>query len=78
MRRTISRHYRLPAPAGERRVNCDYCGMKWYRSELVRDPSGYLACPDDQDGRDISTLDRLNSQYAARAAQARHPLRRLD
>jgi len=68
----MSRNYSpLPGPAGERRVSCDYCGSKWYRSELVRDASGHLACPDDQDGRDVATLDRINAQNAARAAQRR-------
>lgn len=61
--RTMSRHYSpLPGPPGERRAVCDYCGMTWYRSVMRRDPSGMLACPDDQAGRDATTLNRLNSQ----------------
>lgn len=60
--RTIPRRYPFPAPRGERRYTCDYCGMKWYISQLRRDASGFYACPDDQDGRDTVTLDRLNAQ----------------
>lgn len=67
---TMPRKYALPAPVGERRVVCDYCGITWYRSECRRDAAGFLACPDDQGGRDSVTLDRQNAEYAARA-QAR-------
>ncbi len=59
--RTMPRNYSFPAPAGERRVACDYCGMTWYRSQMVRDTAGRLACPDDMDGRDEVTLDKINS-----------------
>jgi hypothetical protein len=68
---TMPRQYgRLPGPPGERRVVCDYCGITWYRSACRRDASGFLACPDDQSGRDTATLDRLNAQAAA---QVRYP-----
>lgn len=67
---TMPRRYTGKAPAGERRVICDFCGMTWYRSVCRRLPGGMLACPDDQDGRDSTTLDRLN---AANAAAARLP-----
>lgn len=61
--RTMSRKYSpLPGPPGERRATCDYCGFKWYRSDMRRDASGLLACPDDMEGRDAVTLNRLNSQ----------------
>jgi hypothetical protein len=76
MRRTISRNYSpLPGPVGERRVSCAYCGLKWMRSECVRDASGFLACPDDREGRDAVTLDRLNAQHAARASMPRPGVR---
>jgi len=65
------RYYPLPGPSGERQVSCSYCGMTYYRSDCIRDASGFLACPDDQDGRDVTTLDRLNAQNGARAAQRR-------
>jgi hypothetical protein len=45
-------------------VTCDYCGIKWYRSECRVDASGFLACPDDQDGRDQVTCDRQNQAAA--------------
>lgn len=75
-RLTMPRKYPLPAPGGERRVFCDYCGIKWYRSEMKRDASGRLACPDDQSGRDAVTLDRANARAAALATRPKP--RRLD
>lgn len=59
---TMPRRYQGPAPAGERRAECAYCGLTWYRSSMIRDPAGRLACPDDQDGRDEVTLARLNAE----------------
>jgi len=70
--RTMSRRYSpTPGPPGERRDFCAYCGMKWYRSQMRRDASGQLACPDDQPGRDAVTLDRINSQNARTVRQPR-------
>lgn len=46
---------------------CDYCGCDFYRSQLVRDPAGLLACEDDQEGRDTVTLNRLEAQAVAEA-----------
>lgn len=67
--RTMPRQYPFPAPAGERRVDCAYCGLKWYRSQCIRDATGQLVCPDDQDGRDNVTLDRANVAAAAQATR---------
>lgn len=73
-RLTMPRRYgELPGPPGERRVACDYCGMTWYRSDLRRDPTGFLACPDDQQGRDVVTLDRANRAHLERALRRRPP-----
>lgn len=60
--RTMPRRYPFPAPRGERRRMCDYCGIVWYQSQLRKDASGFYACPDDQAGRDTVTLDRANAQ----------------
>jgi hypothetical protein len=49
-------------------VFCDYCGVKWRRSQCTRDASGRLACPDDRKGKDELTLSEEN---AAAAAQLR-------
>lgn len=52
---TIGRTY-----CGPRRnwaEDCDYCGVKWHRSELRMNESGFLACPDDRDGRVEKALD---------------------
>lgn len=58
---TMPRRYVGPAPKGERRRTCDYCGIPWYQSVMRRDAAGLWACPDDQAGRDTVTLDRLNA-----------------
>jgi hypothetical protein len=65
---TKPRHYPSPAPPGEYSIACDWCGMEWYRSDLVRLPDGTLACPDDVDGRTAWELDRANQQATAAAA----------
>ncbi len=67
--RTISRHWPKSAPYGDRQSMCDYCGVQWRRSQLARDASGLLACPDDQRGRDVVTLNQGNADYAARQRQ---------
>lgn len=56
---TIGRHY-----VGPRRNwidTCDYCAVDWPRDQLVVDDNGYLACPDDRDGRVEKALDRLRA-----------------
>lgn len=66
---------RPQVPPGERRRTCDYCGIEWYQSQMFKDPAGYWRCPDDAEGRDQVTLNRLNQQAAltARARMARKP-----
>lgn len=60
---TMPRNYG-PIPGGDRRVECAYCGMTWYRRDCRRDAAGYIVCPDDMEGRDTVTLDRLNAAGA--------------
>lgn len=62
--RTIGRRWPKSAPRGDAPARCSYCGVIWRRSQLVRDRSGNLACPDDRDGRDVATLSFLNAQGA--------------
>lgn len=45
--RTIGKHWPSSVPRGDHPWLCDYCGVKWRRSQLRRDGSGLLACPDD-------------------------------
>ena len=66
--RTIGHRWPSTAPQGDRAVFCDYCGVKWRRSQCTRDASGRLACPDDRKGKDELTLSEEN---AAAAAQLR-------
>lgn len=68
--RTMPRKYPSPAPRGEHRRLCDYCGILWYASDLRRDAAGLYACPDDQSGRDVVTLARANQADAAAARAA--------
>lgn len=71
--RTIPRRLNRNDHQGDYRCLCDYCGITWMRSELVRDGSGLLRCPDET-GRDAVTLDRLNAQHSLQ----RRPVRRKD
>lgn len=52
---------------------CSYCSMSWYRSACVRDATGYLACPDCQDGKDLATLDRERAEAIAELAAEHTP-----
>jgi hypothetical protein len=61
--RTIGRKYN-GGVRGDWAAECDYCGATWHRSRMVRDASGFLACPDDQDGKDSVTLARENAASA--------------
>jgi hypothetical protein len=63
--RTIGRHWPASAPRGDAPARCSYCGVIWRRSQLVKDRAGYLACPDDVDGRDVVTLSLANAKAAA-------------
>ena len=73
---TKPRKYPFPAPPGEYSTTCDYCGCEWYRSDLRRDASGFLACPDDQDGRDTVTLQRLETEAISKALEDLKRVRR--
>lgn len=46
---------------------CDYCSINYYRSTMVRDASGRLACTDGDchTGADAVTLERENAAAAA-------------
>lgn len=71
MGRTIGRHWPEKAPRGDYQCTCDYCGVQWRRSQLYRDRSGLLVCPDEGNGKDMVTLSEGN---AANAAARRMPL----
>jgi hypothetical protein len=62
--RTIPRNLPNDYPRGDRRARCDYCGVMWMRSQLVKKEDGLLACPDDAPGRVATELSRLNAQDA--------------
>lgn len=60
--RTITRHWPRSSPQGDYQATCDYCGVQWRRSQLRRDASGLLACPDDQPGLDAVSLSKGNAE----------------
>lgn len=59
------------APAGDFACLCDYCGVRYRRSQLVRKPNGLLACTgagtfNDASERDAVTLAELEAENATR------------
>jgi len=71
MGRTIGRHWPSSAPRGDYVVLCDYCGVRYRRSQLVRKGNGRLACSgpgtlDDADGRDEVELSEMTGRGTAR------------
>lgn len=61
MPRTIGKHRPRDLPPGDFECICDYCGVVWYRSQLRRDDSGFLFCPDEGDGLDAVALNMANA-----------------
>ena len=68
--RTIGKLWATNAPYGDYPAYCDYCGVKWRRSQLTRDGDGLFRCPDEGSFKSRTELDRGN------AAGARRPKRR--
>lgn len=59
--RTVGR--RWPEGIGpDRQALCSYCGVQWRRSQLTRDASQNLACPDCAPGLDIVSLSEGNAR----------------
>jgi len=65
--KTIGRHIRQPHVPGDFEAVCDICGATWLRSDLRKDGTGQLRCPDDQGERDRVTIAKANASIAARA-----------
>ena len=66
----IGRHY-----SGPRRNwvdDCDYCGARHHRHELVGpDADGFLRCPDDAEGRSIMEIDAQRAMDSAEPSTVR-------
>lgn len=60
---TIGRRYQ--GPTRQWSESCDYCGVSWHRSEMRLDENGYLACPDDRDGRASKAIDYQRAMDAS-------------
>ena len=61
--RTIPRKWPSRNQRGDRQASCSYCGVQWMRSQLVRDMSGNLMCPDCI-GPDELELSMMNADLA--------------
>lgn len=72
MSRTVTRKRSPHSPNGDVVVLCSYCGVLWYRSQLVRDGAGNLACSDDAAGMDIVTLSLGNAAEASHRKLGRY------
>lgn len=48
-----------PRVKGDYADYCSYCGSKFFRSELVRERTGKLRCPDEGEGLDEASLAEL-------------------
>lgn len=59
--RTIGRHWPRDAPRGDYQAKCDYCGVLYRRSELVRDEAGLLVCAAEGEGLDVVALSRMSA-----------------
>ena len=57
--RTIGKHWDRSVK-GDFAWACDYCGVKWRRSQLRVDGSGLFVCPDEGPGLDNLTLEEGN------------------
>lgn len=65
---TFGRKRPRKSPPGDYATYCDYCGSKYYRSELRMDRSGRLFCPQEGFGKDAVTLSMENAALAQRLA----------
>lgn len=70
--KTIPNHVDPSWPRGTHQAKCDYCGAAFMRHQLRRNESGFLACPDDQQGRDEVQLNRMNAESGAQVYKSPH------
>lgn len=56
-------------------AGCAYCGVAWHRSELGRDRSGNLSCPDckDYEGWDVVSADLKNREWGQPKPRISYP-----
>lgn len=64
--RTIGHHLPKNSPHGDFETMCDYCGVAYYRSKLIRDAAGFLVCPRDAKGLDVVSLGQIEAANAQR------------
>lgn len=66
---TIGHRRPADSPVGDTQAACDICGCRWLRSELHKDTTGRLVCPQEGDGPDELAL---SMEVSARAARPRY------
>lgn len=64
--KTIGKHRPRSSPVGDTQAACDYCGVRWLRSQLRYDEGGRLVCPQEGPGHSEVALDRMVAEDAAR------------
>ncbi len=75
MGRTVGHHLPSDLPRGAAfTTTCDYCGFLYFRHQLRRDASGFLACEDDYGG----SVVELSEANAADAMQILGPREVVD
>lgn len=71
---TMPRRLGKSYPRGTFQAMCDTCGAVYYRHDLVRKESGFLACRKDcAKGRDEVQLSRMNAEHAATVLKQEYP-----
>lgn len=68
---TVGKRWPRSLPRGDSQALCDYCGVQWPRSKLVRDGEGLLSCPDEGDGAGEGELNAANSALGAASSSDR-------
>lgn len=66
---TIGRNH--VGPARTWAEECSYCGVMWLRTDMVRNADGYLACPDDREGRTAIEIDAQRASDASEVSVIR-------
>jgi hypothetical protein len=69
--KTVGHHKPSGGPRGDYTVECDICGVVWWRSKLrMRPVDGRLLCPDEGDEKGSAALSQGNAA-ASRRQEAR-------
>lgn len=73
--RTIGRHWPSKAPINDYAACCDFCGVRWRRSQLRVDEDGRLRCPDEGDGMSASAQAKEEARASKEKSERKQRLR---